>query len=68
MAEPEDYPEEVTRCLRVVWLNDTPDRYVPRAIGKGPGWEVWDRKEDRSVKADELAHMTFEMITEKFAN
>lgn len=65
---PEDHDEKVQRCLRVVWLNDEADRYVPRAIDKGPAWEVWDRKEDRPVRPDELATMTFEQITEKFSN
>ena len=65
---PEDHPEEVQRCLRVVWLNEEPFRYTPRAIGKGPAWEVWDNKLDRSVGVDELATMTYEQITETVAN
>lgn len=66
--KPEDYPEEIQRCLRVVWHNDEPDRYVPRAIGEGPAWEVWDRKLDRKVPVDDLSTMTFEQITEQFVN
>lgn len=65
---PEDYPEEVQRCLRVVWLQSEPSRYVPRAIGEGPGWQVWDRKLDRPVVTDSLADFTYEQITEDFAN
>ncbi len=65
---PEDHSEEVQRCLRVVWIQDAPSRYVPRAIGEGPAWEVWDRKENRIVPVEELASFTYERITENFAN
>ena len=65
---PEEHPEEVQRCLRVVWLNEKPSRYLPRAIGEGPAWEVWDRKRNQRVPTEDLATMTFEQITETLTN
>jgi len=65
---PEDYPEEIARCLRVVWLNKDPCRYQPESIDGGLGWHVWDFKLHRAVPVDELKTFTFEQITEKLVS
>ena len=42
------------------------DRYVPRSYGAGPGWGVWDAKEQRFVEDAELEGIDPEAI--RYAN
>ena len=58
--------EEITRRLRIVWMNHPPRRYVPRPIGGGVVWDVHDRKEDRLLNREEI--LAIEYIFEKVLN
>lgn len=40
--------------LRIVWANYAPKRYVPRAMQRGPGWRVFDKKENRFLTDGEV--------------
>ena len=45
-----------------------PDRYVPKALGMGPGWGVWDRKAGRHLTDAEVARTSMEDLrNEKWA-
>jgi hypothetical protein len=37
---------------------ETPFRYVPKAIGSGHRWGVWDRQEERFIPDLELLRMS----------
>lgn len=41
------------------------DRYVPRAIGMGPGWGVWDRKRDRHLTDAEVARTSVDDLRDE---
>lgn len=56
------------KALRMVWSHNPPHRYCPQAIGEGPGWEVWDRKDNRAVPIDELVQMTPDEVAQKLVN
>ncbi len=56
---------ELNRRLAVVWMNEPPSRYIPRALGNGPGWDVWDRKRGRFLKRKEIKQLSFEQVCEK---
>lgn len=38
------------------------DRYVPRALNGGPGWEVFDRQEDRFLSNKEVRAIPLETL------
>ena len=59
---------EFRRRLSVVWTNEPPYRYVPRSYKGGPGWGVFDRKNDCFVPDEKVAGMTFEDCIEKIAH
>lgn len=47
---------KISKTLRRVFDNHGPEwRYVPRAIGKGPGWLAWDRVNSRYLNDAEVA-------------
>lgn len=56
------------KALALVWGQYDPHRYQPRAIGAGPGWEVWDSLEDRAVSVAELVQLTPEQVQQKITN
>lgn len=37
-------------------------RYVPRALGNGPGWQVWDRAGERFLSNQEIRRMSIEEL------
>ncbi len=42
---------KVDAVLRIVWGNNPPKRYLPRAYSSaGPGWGIWDTKEARFIE------------------
>ncbi len=55
-------------ALRLVRSQEPPHRYMPKAIGEGPGWQVWDYLEDRHVPLEELVEMTPDQVMQKIAN
>ena len=60
---------EYARQLAVIWGNNPPDRYIPRATSPGTGstaWQVWDRKEARLLTNAEVAALTFENVSETY--
>ena len=59
---------EYARQLAVIWGNNPPDRYIPRATLPTPGstaWQVWDRKEARFLTNAEVAALTFDNVCEQ---
>lgn len=60
---------ELRRRLNVVWLNEPPCRYVPKAFTRnGGGWGVFDRKTGKFLKNSKVKKLTFENVCEKLVN
>lgn len=45
------------KLLRIVWDNHPPRRYLPKSLNGGTGWGVWDVKEKRFLKNDEVKRL-----------
>lgn len=56
------------KALKLVWSQHEPHRYRPKAIGEGPGWEVWDYLENRRVPLGELVEMVPDEVMQKIEN
>jgi hypothetical protein len=41
-------------CLKAVWKNDPPKRFIPRSLDGGSGWGVFDRQRDRFLSNKEV--------------
>jgi hypothetical protein len=55
--------------LDIVWSNNAkPKRYIPRALNGGPGWGVFDRREDRFLKDAEVVKLNKESLSEIYVN
>ena len=60
---------ELRRRLGVIWLNKGDQfRYVPQALRRGPGWQVFDRKRNRFLKNREVRVLSFDECNELLTN
>lgn len=48
--------------LELVWNNEAPLRYRPRAVEGGPGWQVWDAVENRLLSDAEVVALSCQSI------
>jgi hypothetical protein len=65
--------KELRRRLAVIFTNEEPYRYVPKAIpgreSDSYGWDVFDRKENRFITSKkEIMAMSFDDCCEQLAN
>jgi hypothetical protein len=62
----------IKRNLRVVWGNNPPARYLPKAVPDRPvgsfAWGVWDDKEKRFLKDREVRAMSAEQLSQTLSN
>ncbi len=63
-----DEDVELRRRLGVIWLNKDQHRYVPKAINRGSGWGVFDRKLGRILKNREVKKLSFDDCNETLTN
>lgn len=54
------------RKLRAVWDNQDivpKRRYAPRSINGGTGWQVYDRKEEKYLKDEDVERMDLDALS-----
>lgn len=54
--------------LEVVWRNNRPARYLPKSLIGGTGWGVWDDKEKRFLKDQEVSALSAEQLSATLVN
>jgi hypothetical protein len=55
----------ITEALPSPMLDVAPDRYVPMALGMGPGWGVWDRRIGRHLTDAEVARTSMDDLRDE---
>lgn len=56
------------RKLLIVWQNEPPKRYIPLALGMGPGWQTFDRKNGRYLSDKEVKRLSEDNMREIWGN
>lgn len=57
--------DTLNQRLRIVWGNNPPKRYMPRAVHGGPSWRVWDGKLSRFLTDGEVKKLSLEALADE---